>query len=71
VATPEDLEIRVRRLESIASKLITVATRAYIAFLSIPLSIRDQDPDFSKSMDQMSETLEQVAKLFEFLPKSS
>ncbi len=60
MATPEELENRIARLEQLVSSLTTIATRTYIALLSIPHEIRDQDPDFSKSTDEISKTLDDV-----------
>lgn len=60
MATPEELENRIERLEKLVSSLTTIATRMYIALLSIPREIRNQDPDFDKSIDEISKKLDEV-----------
>jgi hypothetical protein len=64
VATPEELENRIERLEQLASKFTTIATRTYIALLSIPRELRDKDPDFDKSLDEISNKLDEVFAIF-------
>ena len=63
MATPEELENRIARLESLVSSLTSIATRTYIALLSIPREIRNQDPDFDKSMGEMSKKLDEMFEL--------
>jgi hypothetical protein len=57
------LENRIARLESLVSSLTSIATRTYIALLSIPREIRNQDPDFDKSMGEMSKKLDEMFEL--------
>jgi hypothetical protein len=60
VNTVEDLEQRVATLEGLVQRLVSVSTRSYIALLSIPREIRDKDPDFDKSTDKISKTLDEI-----------
>ncbi len=63
MATPEELENRIARLESLVSSLTSVATRTYIALLSVPYEIRNQDPDFDESTDLVSKKLDEIYEL--------
>lgn len=63
MATHEESENRIARLEHLVSMLTSIATRTYIALLSIPPEIRNQDPDFDKSMDEMGNKLDEIYKI--------